>query len=158
MIRHHWTLIARKTHIDQESHNMIVGEVVEDMQISFPTEMEGNITDTITKQGYIFVPVQLEIVSGLMNDEVNAKSKISFEIELPNGNKLDIGNVETGFGKNGLSHTRLLLQALPISGSGTNTFRLFTNVSGKAQLLAELPLLIRVFFKKIQQPITPQQN
>ena len=149
MIKHLWTLITRQSNIDQETKNIIIGEVLEDIQFDLPLEAKEKFDQEIKTSKQISIPLVFEIVSCLSETDANLKPQIRFEVELPNGHRIDLGNLEAVFGKNGKVHIRLRSSTLPISGPGVNTFRLLQVAGKESTILSEVPLTITINFKAL---------
>ncbi len=146
MIQHYWTLIARRVSIDQETNNLIIGEALEDVQFTLPMESKGQFDQEIAANEFVPLPFEYEVVSFLGSDNISEKSSFYLEIELPNKHKIRMNEIEAVFGKNGRARLRFRSTGIPVSGSGTNSFRLYERAGTAERLMTEIPLLVTVKF------------
>lgn len=146
MIQHYWTLIAKKSHIDQDTNTLIVGEILENIQLGLPKNLKERFEQDIVSNQMVLLPFEFEIISYIGSDKPNEDFVMTMEVELPNHHVAKMGDLKISSGKTGKLRNRFRSNGLPISGSGVNRFRVF-EISGKdKRLLAEIPLSIELQF------------
>lgn len=144
MLQHIWTVLAKKSHIDQDTNNLIIGEVVEEIQISLPKEAQSAFENDLKKNKMSLLPMEFEIISYFVVDELGEKSEVSIEIELPNGHTFEMIRYDLKEAKNGRMRGRIRSPNLPFSQSGVNHFKIYDISNKNKNLLADIPLYIKL--------------
>lgn len=144
--KHYWTVLVKKSIIDKDTNAITLGEVVEELQIKMDKTKKDEIEKIIAQETSLIFPFDCELVSYVENQS-HEPVTILVELELPNGNTIKVTESNNQFGANGRNRNRSIIKGLPISGTGTNTFRVFEiEKDGAKHLLAEVPLYVRLDF------------
>ena len=147
MSHHYWTVLTKKTHVDQETQTLVLGEVLEEIQMSLPKQAKEKFEAEVAKNGMVNVPFEYEIVSYLGSDDPKVKTSLQIELVLPNGHPTRPVSVNIDFAGKTRMRSRVRSNLLSIGGSGMHWFRIYEIQGDKKQQLAELPLLIKVDFQ-----------
>lgn len=146
MIQHYWTLIVRKSHIDQDTNALIIGEVLENVQFGLPADMKEQFERDVKSKLAVPLPFEFEMVSFMGTEKPNQDIALEIELVLVNGHVITLGKPKLSSGKTGKFRHRIRSVGLPVCGSGKNLFRVFEIVEEKRHLLAEVPLMVEVNF------------
>jgi hypothetical protein len=147
MFQHIWTILAKKSHIDQDTNNLIIGEVVEEIQITLPKEAKAAFEAEIEKNKMSHLPMEFEVLSYFVVDELKEKSEVSIELELPNGHTFEMIRYTLNEAKNGRMRGRIRCPKLPFSRAGVNHFKLYDVSNKNKKLLTDIPLYIKLSFE-----------
>lgn len=146
MIQHYWTVLIKKSNIDDETKALILGEVLEEVQLSMPMQLKEKFEQDIIADGMVSLPFDYELVSYIGSNKPNTKVKLQMELSLPNGKPTKPVLVDIDFGDKIRMRSRMRSNILTISGSGLHLFKMYEILGDERKLLAELPLNITVNF------------
>lgn len=146
-MNHYWTLLAKKSHIDQETNSLVLGEIIEEIQVGFSTQFKEKFALEIEEKKAVTLPYEFEIISYLGPSKPNETVKILIEVELPNHHKVNIIEQTLRFEGDKKMRNRIKSNAIQVGGTGTHIFRVLDITSGTKKTLMELPLSITVTFK-----------
>lgn len=152
MIRHYWTVITKKTVIDQETNVLVLGEVIEDVTFTLPNDLKNKFAEDIGTQGSAPFPLMFEVVSFLEGTSGEKECVLELDIELPNKKVVNAGSTSVKLGDNGRVRNRFRSNGVPVSGDGINWFRVYNKTDKKRELLAEIPVHIKINFAQENTP------
>lgn len=143
MMKHIWSVLCRKSVIDQETNNLSLYDVFEQLDVSIKSNQESN--KEIKK---INIPVEYEVVSMWMKDDPKKEftAKIELEVLDPDGSVSKTFQHSFLFAA-GLKRmrSRLRVVGLDISTSGDYIFNLkYNNGKKGSQIVASLPLEVHI--------------
>ncbi|HVQ44710.1 MAG TPA: hypothetical protein VMT30_07145 [Candidatus Saccharimonadia bacterium] len=142
MIRHLWSILATQSSVDQQTNNLSIFDVMEELTVQLPVDAKLPAV----------VPLKHTIVSLWQKErgkEVNFELRI--EIVGPNGNKLGeiVQKIKT-LPQHRRMRTITQMETFPLVGAGEYTFKVFTSESDTVRTLqSELPL--DIIIPKIEQ-------
>jgi len=150
MIKHIWTVLCRKSILDQESNNISLLDVVERLQVKLSIKREGQKPD-----GFV-ISTEFEIVSFWIRDKIDKEEKIQISIETLDSedNKLGEFTRDLTFSpKMKKMRLRVKMLNIKLTESGLYHFRIKSKASKQAKWKteAEIPLeveLIKTLNKK----------
>lgn len=146
MTQHFWTVLTKKTHIDQDTNALILGEILEDVRLDLPVQMKEKFEEEIKDKKKILLPFEYELASFLGTDEPNQKLNLLAELEMPDGSVEKIGELEISTGDTGRVRNRIRSNGLFVANTGMYWFKLYSIENGKKKKLAEVPLKVTVQF------------
>jgi hypothetical protein len=147
MLKHHWTVIVKKSHIDKDSNAMILGEVIEQVTCALPAEAKEKFDAELKKNGHVMLPFEFDVVSYVQGSHFGDEATILLEMELPDGKKLQMNEARIKFGNNTRARNILKSSALPVSQEGANIVRVFLLSGREKTVLTEVPIFIEIKFK-----------
>lgn len=145
-VKHYWTIIVQKSHLDKETNNLVLGEAIENIKFRLAKAHQGQFMEQIAKDQLVPLPFNLEVVSYLESDQPNVTKDFVLEIELPNKKIAKSPIIQVHFGKNGRARNRFRMDAVPVSESGPNKFRLVYKEGNREVSLVEIPVFINIEF------------
>lgn len=145
MTRHIWSVLCRKSVIDQDTNSLSMYDVFEELKVD--AKMDPKATDKNKKVKIINVPIEFELISYWIKDkkseEFNGKCVIN--IKSPDG------KVEKSFEQPLIiskeyerMRSRLKVQGFSVSQSGTYVFEVFikNNEDEDEKKVASLPVKV----------------
>ena len=81
MIKHIWSILCRKSIVDNETNNISINDVFEQLSVDLKVKK-----DDVDKLKLINIPIEFEVVSmWVKNDKTNLKGNLNVEILNPKG-------------------------------------------------------------------------
>ncbi|MDB5178966.1 MAG: hypothetical protein JWN01_909 [Patescibacteria group bacterium] len=148
MIRHIWTVITQKSSIDQETNNLTLGEVLEELQVGFTGEVK-DLTEAVV------IPMNFEVVSMFTQTASKKAQGGTVQINILDPHKKELGNTEQRIeipANSRRLRSRIRATGFPFTKVGDYTFeiRFKADVDEDFQLVANIP--VGVTLKKIAPP------
>jgi len=140
MIEHVFSLLCRKSIIDQDTNNLSISEVLERLTIQ---------TEGPKSNDHIRVPVEFEIVS-LWRKIVKDSFKGEIVITLLDPDKKVLHTqtvpltIKPTFDR---YRTRVRAKGIPVSKEGTYRFKISVEENGKESVVANIPLEVKISTK-----------
>ena len=143
MPTHIWTVLCRKGIIDSENNNITLSDVIEKINIEFKKTPE---SPQVSEGGGIFFPFEHELVSLFQvkpNDDFDILVDFLDPLQSVINSQAYAVKVQAG---NTRIRNKLKIPGLPVKESGIYAYRVGIKEkgSGKAQIVAEIPLEIEV--------------
>lgn len=147
MIKHIWTVLCRRSVIDQDTNNLSLYDILEQL------EVEAKLKEDISQKNLVInVPIEFDVVSlWLTEKEDSFEGSFIIEVEDPEGkvlktfdNKLSIPQ---GMRR---MRTRLKVNGFAVKGSGDYNFNVYYKEIDKAKRtkVSVLPLEVGVKLNK----------
>ncbi len=136
-MEHIWSIICSNSVIDQETNNLSLFNVIEQITIQLNNNVEMN--------GAVMIPVPFEVISFFYLHKTCKESCLITAKVFDPQDKI-IGEFENhiqiseGIDK---ARSRIRFNGIPFISEGIYRFRIYTNVK-KEKLVAEIPLMVKV--------------
>jgi len=148
MIKHYWTILVKKSHIDSETNNLILGESIEEIQFTIEKEKETKFQIESKEKKYVMLPFELEIISYLERTTKDDSNEIPLEVDIitPNETVFKFNPTVIPFKEKDRTRHRYKTNALPVNTNGRYLIRSSINNNSKQQIISEIPLFITLKF------------
>ena len=137
MIKHIWTVICRKSTVDQESNNISLIEVVE--QVTISGKQKSDSTE-------ILVPMDFEIISLWSRDcdGVSVRGTAKIILINPNNEEITIKEIDIDLTVYKRLRTRIKFATFGVKYPGRHEFKVFLKNNSEWNEVANIPVQIDV--------------
>lgn len=144
-IRNVWSVLCRRTSIDNVSNNISIFEVLEEIQFQVPKQrfLEQTKNSIATGESVLF-PFEFEVVSLWENLKHEPGSKMRIIMKTPSGAIHHMGESELNFNNVDRLRVRVQSRAIPIKESGHHEIVVQHIYGDKDEPVGILPLMIKL--------------
>lgn len=148
MANHVWTLVCTKAVIDQQSQNLSIHDVIDEMTVEITTKEK--VPDDFV------VPVPFVIVSVWERSQMDVpedKESCQFRIVNPKGKELsNFEQVFSMLGPHVRSRVIVNVQGMPMQGAGRYEIQVLGKKGTRWQKVATVPLVLKF---NVKEPLPP---
>ncbi|MDO8433371.1 MAG: hypothetical protein Q7S58_13285 [Candidatus Binatus sp.] len=138
MIRHVWSVLCARSIIDNESNNISLLEVLEQLAVTAPPGQAA-----LSQTDKISVPLNSELVTlWTRSGDVPEQSRARIRIVNAGGDELHVSEIAVDLTKHARLRSRARLNGLAIRGPGVHEFRVSLEEQGRWEEVARIPLQI----------------
>lgn len=146
-MKHIWSVLCQKSSIDLESNQLSLFNCLEEISLSLDS------ADALKNN--LVVPIEFQLVSYWSREKADSELDLRAEGELIDASGKVINSFKNSFPiKQGILRfrNRTNIQGLQITGPGRYYLRLYKLIDSKRELVAELPLDVKISYKVMDIP------